>query len=81
MGWGGNLTLSPQVSRFFQTRLRLWGAWEDQTGEEDKKRRKKKDVGCAFEIQILNVLKKETTTETTKKKGKKETEGFTSGED
>lgn len=43
----GNLTLSPQVSRFSQTRLRLWGAWEDRTRRRGEQRRKKKDVDCA----------------------------------
>lgn len=44
---GGNLTLSPQVSRFSQTRWRLWGVQEDQTGRRsqgggEKRRNKKK---------------------------------------
>lgn len=43
---GGNLTLSPQVSRFSQTRWRLWGVQEDQTGRSqgggEKRRNKKK---------------------------------------
>lgn len=39
--------LSPQVSRFSQTRLRLWGAWEDQTGRK-KNKEKKKNKTCGL---------------------------------
>lgn len=50
---GGNLTLSPQVSRFSQTRWRLWGVQEDQTGRSqgggEKKKKQKKDVGLAWQ--------------------------------
>lgn len=46
--------------------------------QEDKKRnKKKKDVGCAFEIQILSVLKRNHH----RNHQKKEMEGFTSSED
>lgn len=81
-GWGGggsgNLTLSPQVSRFSQTRLRLWGAWEDQTG---RTKEKKKDVDCAFFTSVN--LKTPTWDHHRKKNRKIQRNGrfFTSSED
>lgn len=50
---GGNLTLSPQVSRFSQTRWRLWGVQEDQTGRSQgggKKEETKKRCGSCMTI-------------------------------
>lgn len=81
-GWGGggsgNLTLSPQVSRFSQTRLRLWGAWEDQTG---RTKEKKKMWIVHFLLQWIKRHRRETTTEKKTEKYKEMEDFFTSSED
>lgn len=70
VGGAGNLTLSPQVSRFFQTRLRLWGAWEDQTRRRTKKETKKRCRLCIWNSD-LKCFKKKPPPKPPKKRKKK----------